>query len=147
MVVKRTALFLEVASSTKRICIINRERFFKFLLGLPFGTLLATKVQQRSQEYLLNKFYVAGFQYYDGPVLIDDIKVGEALSLVAVPTNKYDNFAVEVYNDATLLGHIPRTDNKHISRLLQQGVSLNCYVVEANVKQQPWKMLKVEVYL
>ncbi|MCW9705823.1 HIRAN domain-containing protein [Fodinibius salsisoli] len=128
---------------------MRRSTFFKTLFGLPFGGVLAKLFQSKNDkpEYLLNKFYVTGFQYYEGPSLIDEIKVGEQLILVVYPDNEYDKFAVEIYRNDIMLGHIPRTDNKHISRMLQQNVSLFCEVIEVNPDRKPWKMLKVEVWL
>lgn len=63
------------------------------------------------------------------------------------PGNEYDRFAVKIYRKGTMLGHIPRTDNKHISRLLQQNVELHCAVTEVNPARETWEMLRVEVYL
>ncbi|HEX6983606.1 MAG TPA: HIRAN domain-containing protein [Balneolaceae bacterium] len=126
---------------------MDRKRFLKFLLGLPFGPLLAQKIQQKEHRYLLNKFYVAGFQYYSGPSLMGEIETGEELNLITAPGNYYDKFAVEIHRKDMLLGHIPRTDNKHISRLLQQDVKLSCVVTEVNPDRETWKMLKVEIYL
>lgn len=126
---------------------MDRKKFLKFLFGLPFGPFLAQKIQQDDQKYLLNKFYVAGFQYYSGPSLMGEIEQGEELNLTEVPTNNYDKFAVEIHRKGTLLGHVPRTDNKHVSRLLQQNVKLSCIVTEVNPDLESWKMLKVEIYL
>lgn len=128
---------------------MKRNIFLKALFGLPFGGILARQFQSESgrPKFLLNKFYVAGFQYYEGPSFIHEIEVGEQLILVVYPDNKYDKFAVEVYRNDIMLGHVPRTDNKHISRLLQQNVSLFCKVIEANPDQEPWNMLKVEIWL
>lgn len=128
---------------------MKRNSFLKALLGLPFGGFLARQFQSESgrPKYLLNKFYVAGFQYYEGPSLIQDIEAGEQLILVVHPGNKYDKFAVEIYRNDVMLGHVPRTDNKHISRLLQQNVQLFCKAIEVNSDQEPWNMLKVEIWL
>ena len=100
-----------------------------------------------NRELLLNKFYIAGFQYYDGPDLAGRFHTGMPLTLRAEPTNPYDPFAVEILHGKTKLGYIPRTDNKHISRLLDQGAGLACRVVEANPLESTWRMVRVEVLL
>jgi hypothetical protein len=111
--------------------------------------MLASKLKEGSPDgkYLLDKFYVAGFQYYKGPSLIRQIKPGERLKLAARPQNSYDRFAVSIYRNEVMLGHVPRSDNKHISRLLQQGIPLHCNVIESNPNRETWKMLKAEVKL
>ncbi|MBN2731941.1 MAG: HIRAN domain-containing protein, partial [Balneolaceae bacterium] len=93
------------------------------------------------------KFYVAGFQYYDGPSFIEDIQAGEQLKLVAQPDNKYDKFAVAIYWKNSMIGHVPRTDNKHLSRLLRQQVGLLCEVIVVKPQKETWNMVKVAVYL
>ncbi len=129
---------------------MKRITFLKSLLGLPFfGHELAQKLTSREKgpQYLLNKFYVAGFQYYSGPTFINQMQRGEELQLNAKSYNEYDRFAVEIWRNGTMLGHVPRTENKHISRLLQQKVDLYCFVSEVNPERETWKMLQVEIYL
>ena len=130
---------------------MKRGSFLRTLIGLPLGigTFLAQKIQQTDpvSHHLLNKFYVAGFQYYEGPELIHTISEGDVVEMQADTTNSYDKFAVAIrYND-TMIGHVPRSDNKHISRLLQQDVPLVCKVVESNPECETWEMLKVHIYL
>lgn len=128
---------------------MDRSYFLKALIGLPFGGSLAKKLQSKNGEpkYLLNKFYVAGFQYYKGPSVIEEIEKGDILRLKADPENEYDRFAVSIYHNEKMLGHVPRTDNKHISRLMRQDVSLTCKIAEVNPQNDTWKMLKVHIYL
>lgn len=129
---------------------MKRNSFVKALLGWPLlsGPLARLFQSEEGQpEYLLNKFYVAGFQYYEGPAVIKGINEGEWLQLRVVPDNEHDRFAIKILQNGTILGHVPRTDNKHISRLLQQNVSLFCKVTEVNSGKETWEMLKVEVWL
>jgi hypothetical protein len=129
---------------------MERVDFLNMLVGLPLvGTIAARRLQKTEQRprYLLNKFYVAGFQYYKGPSIIGDIHPGELLRLVSEPSNNYDKFAVKIIRGGTMLGHVPRTDNKHISRLLQQNIDLHCRVAQVNPDWETWEMLKVKIYL
>lgn len=126
---------------------MNRSYFLKILLALPFGGVLARNLKAGEPSYLLNRFYVAGFQYYEGPALVDEMVQGEYLELEADPQNAYDPFSVKILWDTNMLGHVPRTDNKHISRLLRQDVALFCQVTEVNPGQEPWNMLQVEIWL
>lgn len=38
-----------------------------------------------------------------------------------------------------------RSDNKHISRLLEQGAELDCVVIEVDPNAGMWNMVRVEV--
>jgi hypothetical protein len=94
---------------------MERLEFLKLMLQVPFaGYWLSKRLQSNGtgRRYLMNRFYVAGFQYYEGPPLISDIKRGEKLHLKADPQNVYDRFAVAVYRRGIMLGYVPRSDNK-----------------------------------
>jgi hypothetical protein len=94
---------------------------------------------------LLNRFSIAGFQYHDGPALVRRLQPGVQLKLVREPANPYDLFAVEIFLDKTKLGYVPRSDNKHLSRLLEQDALLECRVFEADPEAAVWNRVKVEV--
>jgi hypothetical protein len=129
---------------------MERIDFLKFMVELPFVGSIAAKGLQKAKRrprYLLNKFYVAGFQYYEGTSIIGDIQPGESLQLTADSDNYYDPFAVKIIRNGAMLGHVPRSDNKHISRLLQQHIRLACKVAQVHPKEETWKMLKVHIYL
>jgi hypothetical protein len=105
----------------------------------------------KPKRCLLNRFFVAGLYYYDGLELAAEggVKPGDALRLSAQPDNPYDRFAVEVFHAPTgiKLGYVPRTDNKHISRLLRRGVPLEARVVRTCSDGQSWEAVKAEVRL
>lgn len=128
---------------------MKRSYFLKQLIALPFGPYVVRKffLGEQKSRCLLNKFYVAGFQYYGGQSFIEDIQVGQHLKLVAEPGNEYDKFAVAIYHQNTMIGHVPRTDNKHLSRLLRQQVSLLCKVTAVDPKKDTWNMLKVGQFI
>jgi hypothetical protein len=127
----------------------TRRKFLSFLLATPLAGLLPKKVaaQHEQQKVLINKFTVAGFQYYKGPKIIGSVRPGDTLELAAEPQNRHDEFAVQILYREKKIGYVPRSDNRHISRLLQEKVRLECTVAEAHPGLQPWEMLQVEVFL
>jgi len=127
----------------------TRRNFLSFLLATPLAGLLPKKVaaQPEPQKVLINKFTVAGFQYYTGPKLIDFVRPGDSLLLAAEPNNRHDEFAVRILYHDKHIGYVPRSDNRHISRLLQEKVRLACSVAEAHPASPPWEMLQIEVFL
>jgi len=68
-------------------------------------------------------FHIAGFTYWDGLDVFDELKVGTKLTIEAEPTNGYDPNAVKILFNETLLGYIPRGENDEISKFLQLGYS------------------------
>ena len=128
---------------------ISRKTFLIYLLQVPFlGSitkyLYGFKPQQR---YLLNKFSVAGFFFYEGPNLLEKMKTGDILMMNPNAENIEDEFAVELYFKETMIGHIPRSDNKHIFRLIEQGKDLICTIREIDPDAETWQMCKVKVEL
>ena len=61
------------------------------------------------------------------------------------PENIEDEYAVELYFKETMIGHIPRSDNKHIFRLIEQGKDLVCTIREIDPDAETWQMCKVKV--
>ena len=68
-------------------------------------------------------FYIAGFTYWDGVEVFDELKVGTELKLEVEPTNGHDPNAVKILFNETMLGYIPRGENEEISKFLQLGYS------------------------
>jgi hypothetical protein len=76
-----------------------------------------------------------------------NLKPGALLKLTREPSNPHDPFAVEIHLGEIKLGYVPRSDNKHTSRLLDQGAELECRVVEVDPEAVVWNMVKVEVWM
>jgi hypothetical protein len=68
-------------------------------------------------------FHIAGFTYWDGLDVFDELKVGLELILEAEPSNGHDPNAVKILFKGTMLGYIPREGNEEISKFLQLGYS------------------------
>ena len=64
---------------------------------------------------------LAGFQYYDGKALWDDMKPGDTLMLVREPANPHDANAVRVEWNGSHLGYIPRRENADVARQMDRG--------------------------
>lgn len=66
-------------------------------------------------------FHIAGFTYWDGLDVFNELKIGTELTLEAEPDNGHDPNAVKILFKETLLGYIPRGENEEISKFLQLG--------------------------
>lgn len=163
----------------------NRRNFLKIFSSLPLAIVgrraeASVTDPPAARRLLLNRFSIAGFQYYGGPELVQAILPEKArvrgagftssdtkwsvrpdsgsiaapklspgcpLILLVEPDNPHDPFAVSIYFGETKLGYVPRSDNKHISRLLDQEAILECRVVEINPDAWVWNMVRVEVWM
>ena len=81
------------------------------------------------RKQLLN-FKIAGFSYYEGAVVFQELKNSTLLQLVPELDNRYDKNAVALYYNDYKLGYLPRQENRIIARLLQLGV--DCF--EASIQ-------------
>jgi len=128
---------------------ISRKTFLIYLLQFPLFGGIAKYLYgfKPQQHYLLNKFSVAGFYYYEGPEIVQKMEPGEILNMKPEPKNVHDKYAVELQYKGTMIGYIPRSDNRHISRLLQQGLNMVCTIREVNPDEDTWHMCKVKVEL
>lgn len=128
---------------------ITRRQIIRCLFFFPVAGLLPRRteaqVEPQDKHFTLNLFNIAGFQYYRGPKLVRRMRAGEELTLVVEPDNPHDIFAVRIERKGTKLGYVPRTDNRHLSRLLEQRAQLDCRVVEVRSDEVPWRMVRVEV--
>ncbi len=127
----------------------NRRKFLKMISALPLAVLApsagaAPMASEPSARLLLNRFSIAGFQYYKGPSLISRLRPIDRLRLTREPRNRYDSFAVEIHLGNSKLGYVPRSDKKHISRLLEQGADLECRIYEVD-SGKGWIVVRVEV--
>jgi hypothetical protein len=98
-----------------------------------------------SQFY--STFYIAGFTYWNGLEVFDQLKIGSELQLEVEPANGHDPNAVKILFDKTLLGYIPRDSNKEISKFLQLGYTdlFNVRINRITPETHPEKQISVVV--
>ena len=126
---------------------ISRKTFLIYLLQIPLFSGFAKYLYgfKPEQRYLLNKFSVAGFFFYEGRTLLEKMKPGDILTMKPNAENMEDEYAVQLHFKDTIIGHIPRSDNKHIFRLIEQGKDLVCTIREIDPDAETWQMCKVKV--
>ena len=126
---------------------ISRKTFLMYLMQFPlFGGIAKYLYDFKPQQrYLLNKFSVAGFYFYEGQNLLGKMRPGDTLTMKLEPENIEDEYAVKLYFKDSMIGHIPRSDNRHIFRLLEQGLDLVCTIRQVNPDEETWQMCKVKV--
>ena len=66
-------------------------------------------------------FDIAGFSYWDGAIVFQDLKIGTQLRFEREEANQYDPKAVAIYYGENKLGFVPRSHNDSISKLCEAG--------------------------
>lgn len=125
---------------------MNRSDFLKNIIGLFGITVLPPlAIQQYHKLYLLQCF-VRGFQYYEGPKMLDEMNEGSMLELVREPDNKYDECAIALYCNNRKIGFIPAESNEVLSRLLDsQIVELVAEITHIQKEAAAWENVHIAV--
>ncbi len=117
------------------------------LLALYCAICLALPVQAESIKVMVQSSPLAGFQFYAGRELWDEIKVGDALVLVREPGNPHDAHAVRVEWRGRKLGYLPRAENRAVSAEMDRGGKVEARIARLNRHLDPWKRIQVEVFV
>lgn len=64
---------------------------------------------------------VAGFQYGEGLLCYDELKVGAELTMVRDRENRFDPNAVALYKGAYRIGYLPKSGNEPYADLIDMG--------------------------
>jgi hypothetical protein len=121
-----------------------RRNFLKQLLAAPLLGTPAAAVA-RTAEVDFSVFPVAGFSYYDGPALLEQLRPGQPVVLVREPDNPHDPRAIRIEALGRRVGYVPRTDNRPLARLLEQGAELRARIIRVQPKGESWDALRVGV--
>ena len=77
--------------------------------------------------------HIAGFTYYDGLDVIEELKLGVPVTLTAEPENPYDPNAIVIHYKDVKIGYIPRGKTSIIGDLLYFG---HCGIITAKISQR-----------
>ncbi len=124
-------------------------------MNARFAALLVTAVLASAQLHaqnaeirmLVQSSLLAGFQYYQGGQLWDEIKVGDALMLTREPANPHDSNAVRVEWRGHKLGYVPRRENQAVARHMDSGGKVEARVSRLRQHRNPWQRIEFEVFV
>ena len=75
--------------------------------------------------------HIAGFGYWDGAEVFEELRIGTVLRMVREDDNKFDPYAVALYYGDFKLGFLPQGENHEISKYLEMGYG-SIYEVRIN---------------
>ena len=92
-------------------------------------------------------FHIAGFTYYNGVDVFENLKIGTPLSLKAEPENAFDPNAVAIYYQEEKLGFVPRDENKLLRKFLNLGYTdlFEIKISQVSPEAYPEKQIRVVV--
>ena len=90
---------------------------------------------------------LAGFQFYEGKALWDEMKPGDMLTLVRERDNAHDANAVRVEWNGNRLGYIPRRENGDVARQMDRGAPVKARIMKLTQARNPWQRILFEVFV
>ena len=119
-----------------------------FLATLLFALMpVAAAVAYADGSIIVQQSPLAGFQFYDGKARWDEIKVGDALTLVRERDNAHDANAVRIEWNGSRLGYSPRRENSNVARQMDRGAPVKARIVKLTQASNPWQRVLFEVYV
>jgi hypothetical protein len=107
----------------------------------------ATLAQDRGRaEILVQVSLTAGLRYHEAKAVWNQMKEGDALTLVREPENPYDLSAVRVDWSGHKLGYIPRTQNATVARQMDRGNKLEARITKLTQYRNHRRKLEFEVF-
>jgi hypothetical protein len=103
--------------------------------------------QSTEVRMLVQSSPLAGFQYYQGKDLWDDMKVGDALALVREADNPHDANAVRVEWRGRQLGYVPRRENRAVAQHMDRGGAVEARISKLVVHRNPWQRIEFEIFV
>jgi len=104
------------------------------------------QIDMRSKHVM--DFYIAGFTYWEGIFVAQQLKVCDRLELRLECDNPYDPNAVALYYQGNKLGYIPRIYNTEISQLLYFGhENFETIISQIDLEKHPERQVRVAIRL
>ena len=97
----------------------------------------------------LSTFFIAGFQHYDGTLVINQMSIGDGIELCPEPGNPYDPESIALYFNGVMVGYVPADQNSLASTLFHFGHRniLECRILQVDKEAAPWKQIRVGLYV
>ena len=118
-------------------------------LILAAAAMLAGGLHAQSAEVrmLVQSSPLAGFQYYQGKELWDEMKIGDALTLVREADNPHDANAIRVEWRSHPLGYVPRRENRTVAQHMDRGGAVEARISKLVRHRNPWQRIEFEIFV
>ena len=103
--------------------------------------------QNTEVRMLVQSSPLAGFRYYDGKELWNEMKVGDALALVRESANPHDRNAVRVEWQGRQLGYVPRRENRTVAQHMDRGGNVEARISKLQKHPNAWQRIEFEVFV
>jgi hypothetical protein len=124
----------------------NGSAMRSLLISL-FCLLCSFTVGAGEVRMLVQSSPLAGFQYYAGEALWQEMHEGDRLTLIREPQNTHDANAVRVEWRGQKLGYLPRAANRAVADAMDAGERVDARIAKLRAQRNPWQRMLVEVFV
>jgi hypothetical protein len=125
----------------------NMPRVSALAFVCLFAVATLAAAQATSARIVIQDSPLAGFKYYEGKELWDQLKVGDALRLVREPANSHDASAIRVEWKERMLGYVPRRENAHLARQMDRGAAIEARITELQSRRNGRYLISYEIFV
>lgn len=100
------------------------------VIALLSATTAAGAAESPSARIVVQNAPLAGFVYYDGQAVWDQMKTGDRLTLVREPANAHDSQAIRLEWQGRMLGYVPKRDNSDLARQMDHGARVEARITD-----------------
>jgi hypothetical protein len=120
---------------------------FKFFAALLLVAAPHIALAQGEIRLLVQSSPLAGFRYYAAEARWQEMKEGQALTLVREPENVHDRNAVRVEWRGEKLGYLPRRENKAVATAMDTGDKIDAKIAKLREHPDPWQRMLIDVFV
>lgn len=117
------------------------------LLALLFVLLLATGSALAGARILVQSSPLAGSQYYALDRLVEQMQVGDPVTLVREPGNRHDVKAIRVEWRGQQIGYVPRAENAEVAAAMDRGERVSARIARLRHDRNPWRRVEIEIFV
>lgn len=127
---------------------MERSSFIKGMIGLLGVATLPIEAFSEYKKVYIKQLYISGFQYYEGPSLIEEMNKSGLVELVREPQNKHDKRAIAIYFNGHKIGYLPRISNKTMSILMDtELLEFHAEISHIEPEANTWEQIEIAVYV
>jgi hypothetical protein len=119
----------------------------RFLLALGIGLALSLSALAGEVRILVQSSPLAGFRYYAGETLWQEMREGDRLALIREADNPHDGNAVRIEWRGQKLGYLPRAENRAVAAALDGGEAVDARIARLRQHPNPWQRILIEVFV
>ncbi|TRZ99390.1 MAG: HIRAN protein [Rhodocyclaceae bacterium] len=124
-----------------------RFPLIKSFLLLIVGLAISLSALAGEVRILVQSSPLAGFRYYAGETLWQEMREGDRLTLVREGDNLHDANAVRIEWRGQKLGYLPRAENRSVAAALDAGEAVDARIAKLRPHRNPWQRMLIEVFV